>query len=67
VEIRDPSPLCRTLGVQPGAPTSQVRQAYRELLRRLHPGANPAASPAGLDEVVRAYRARGARHIDVFA
>jgi curved DNA-binding protein CbpA len=52
----DPA-LFRQLGVPPSASASEIRQAYRSALRRLHPDAvEGAGSVTELGSVVRAYR-----------
>lgn len=46
----------RVLGVPPTASAADVRRAFRTLVRRLHPDANPAAQPgAELSSIVAAY------------
>jgi DnaJ domain len=57
-----PVDLYRALGLAETATPAQVRQAFRTLVRRYHPDANPAAAPgAELSSVVRAYRELGRR------
>jgi hypothetical protein len=50
----------RVLGVPPTASADDVRHAFRVLVRRYHPDANPAAQTGGeLSAVVTAYRRLG--------
>lgn len=52
----DPA-LFRQLGVSPSASATEIRQAYRSALRRLHPDAvEGPGSVTELGSVVRAYR-----------
>jgi curved DNA-binding protein CbpA len=52
----DPA-LFRQLGVPPSASATEIRQAYRSALRRLHPDATTGpGSVTELGSVVRAYR-----------
>ena len=52
----DPA-LFRQLGVAPSASATEIRQAYRSALRRLHPDAvDGRGSVTELGSVVRAYR-----------
>jgi hypothetical protein len=52
----DPA-LFRQLGVPPSASATEIRQAYRSALRRLHPDAvDGSGSVSELGSVVRAYR-----------
>jgi hypothetical protein len=53
----DPA-LFRQLGVSPSASATEIRQAYRSALRRLHPDAveGSGGSVTELGSVVRAYR-----------
>ena len=52
----DPA-LFRQLGVSPSASATEIRQAYRSALRRLHPDAvEGRGSVSELGSVVRAYR-----------
>jgi curved DNA-binding protein CbpA len=52
----DPA-LFRQLGVSPSASATEIRQAYRTALRRLHPDAvEGPGSVTELGSVVRAYR-----------
>ena len=69
----------RILGVDPSASPADVKRAFRTLVRRLHPDANPAAENGDLSAIVDAYRRLGRaglvfnqpapapRHIDVYA
>lgn len=72
----------RVLGVDPSASPADVKRAFRALVRRLHPDANPTGGSGDLSAVVDAYRRLGraglvvtpaapapaaARHIDVYA
>ena len=72
----------RVLGVDPSASPADVKRAFRTLVRRFHPDANPGSRPtAELSAVVEAYRKLGRagaiaqaspapvapRHIDVYA
>lgn len=78
----DAARFYRVLGVEPSASPADVKRAFRTLVRRFHPDANPAAAPGGdLAAVVEAYRRLGhvgataqmrpapvaPRHIDVYA
>jgi hypothetical protein len=50
----------RVLGVPPTASADDVRRAFRTLVRRHHPDANPAAKPgAELGTIVDAYHRLG--------
>jgi hypothetical protein len=50
----------RVLGVAPTASADDVRRAFRTLVRRYHPDANPGAQAGGeLNAVVGAYRRLG--------
>jgi DnaJ domain len=72
----------RVLGVDPSASPADVKRAFRTLVRRLHPDANPTSrSGSELSAIVDAYRKLGRagaiaqaspapvapRHIDVYA
>jgi len=53
----DPAEPYRVLGVSPTASADDVRRAFRTLVRRYHPDANPAVVPGGeLKAIVAAYR-----------
>ncbi len=46
-----------TLGLEPGAPSVDIRTAYRQLAKRLHPDASKDPRTAGrFDRVVKAYK-----------
>ncbi|MBN1242568.1 MAG: DnaJ domain-containing protein [Spirochaetales bacterium] len=46
-----------TLGLEPGAPSADIRSAYRQLAKRLHPDASKDPRTASrFDRVVKAYK-----------
>jgi len=58
----DVSQYYRVLGVAPTASATDIRRAFRSLVRRYHPDTNPAARAGGeLAAVVEAYRRLGQR------
>ncbi|HKI91423.1 MAG TPA: J domain-containing protein [Gaiellaceae bacterium] len=58
----DVSQYYRVLGLAPTASAKDIRQAFRTLVRRYHPDANPTARAGGeLAAVVEAYRRIGRR------
>jgi curved DNA-binding protein CbpA len=80
VSATDAARFYRVLGVSPDATRTDVRRAFRDLVRRYHPDSNPGAKPgAELAEIVAAYKIVGVRakpappppappqHVDVYA
>lgn len=47
--IRDYRQACAVLGVKPGAERDEIKSAYRELVRRLHPDAHPGQNETTRD------------------
>lgn len=50
--IRDYEMACKVLGVEPGAPAAEIKSAYRELAKRLHPDNHPQQT----ERIREAYR-----------
>lgn len=62
--MRAETELWATLGLEPGAPSVDLRSAYRQLAKRLHPDASKdPATARRFDRVVKAYKTLSIREL----